>query len=55
MLIKSSVFILYSFKMSEEVEEDQFFDAVESLDSEINTDADKPIEPVEKRWDLMMV
>lgn len=39
-------------KMSEENEE--FFDAVESLDNETKTANDK-IEPVEERWDRMMV
>lgn len=39
-------------KMSEENEE--FFDAVESLDNEAKT-ANNKIEPVEERWDRMMV
>lgn len=43
---------LFMIKMSEENEE--FFDAVESLDNEAKTANDK-IEPVEERWDRMMV
>ena len=43
---------LFMIKMSEENEE--FFDAVESLDIETKTANDK-IEPVEERWDRMMV